>query len=101
MDLFIELLGRGNVFFGIGAVWHGDIVLRSGRRPMFVEIRNPSGLELLNYCVRRCEVSSQRVLISLSMEVREGGSMEWMVHEVRPRYNTADWSKAPRLAEDT
>ena len=100
-NLSIELLGRGNAFLGLGAVSHGGVMLRSGRRPMFVEIRNPCGVELLNYCMTRCEASSQRALISFSMEQREGGLMEWMVHEVRPRHNTADWSRAPRLAEDT
>ena len=100
-DLGIELLGRRNAFFGLGAVSHGDVVLRSGQRPMFVEIRNPSGVELVNYCVTRCEVSSQGALVSFSVDRREGGPMEWMVHEVRARYNTADWSRAPRRAEDT
>jgi hypothetical protein len=100
-DLSIELLGRGNAFLGLGAVSHGGVMLRNGRRPMFVEIRNPWGVELLNHRMTRCEVSSQRVFISFAMEQREGGLMEWMVHEVRPRHNTADWSKAPRLAEDT
>ena len=27
--------------------------------------------------------------------------MEWMVHEIRSRYNTADWSEAPVPAQDT
>jgi hypothetical protein len=27
--------------------------------------------------------------------------MEWMVHEVRPRYNTADWMQGPKPAEHT
>ena len=68
---------------------------------MFVEIRNPSGVELVNYCVTRCEASSQGALVSFSVDRREGGPMEWMVHEVRARHNTADWSRAPRRAEDT
>ena len=46
-DLSIELLWRGNAFLGLGAVSHGGMMLRSGRRPMFVEIRNPWGVELL------------------------------------------------------
>ena len=100
-DFSIELLGRGVAFVGFGAISHGDAMLRSGLRPMFVEIRNPFGVELLNYRVTRCELSSQRALISFSMDVREGGLMEWMVHEVRPRYNTTDWAAGPRHAEGT
>ena len=68
---------------------------------MFVEIRNPSAVELLNYRVTHFEDSPERTLIRFSMEAREGGLMEWMVHEVRPRYNTADWTQAPKPAKDT
>ncbi len=68
---------------------------------MFVEIRNPSAVELLNYRVTHFESSPERTLIRLSMEAREGGLMEWMVHEVRPRYSTADWTRGPKPAKDT
>ena len=27
--------------------------------------------------------------------------MEWMLHAVRPRYNTADWTRGPQPAEGT
>jgi hypothetical protein len=100
-ELSIELLGQGKSFFGLGAISHGDVKLRSGRRPMFVEIRNPSAVELLNYRVVHCDNSPQKVLMRFSMEAREGGLMEWMVHEVRPRYNTADWAQGPKPAEHT
>jgi hypothetical protein len=99
--LSIELLGEGKNFFGLGAISYGDLELRSGRGPMFVEIRNPSAVELLNYRLAHCENSPEKVLMRFSMEMREGGLMEWMVHEVRPRYNTADWTQGPKLAEDT
>ncbi len=68
---------------------------------MFVEIRNPYGVELLNYSMTRCEAAAQRTVLSFSMDRLDGGAMEWMVHEVRPRHNTADWSRGPRRAEDT
>ena len=100
-ELSIELLGQGKSFLGLGAISHGDVKLRSGRRPMFVEIRNPCAVELLNYRVTHCENSPEKVLMRFSMEMREGGLMEWMVHEVRPRYNTADWTQGPKPAEHT
>jgi hypothetical protein len=100
-ELSIELLGQGKRFHGLGAISHGDVILRSGRRPMFVEIRNPSAVELLNYRVTHYETFSESVLMRFSMEKREGGLMEWMVHEVRPRYNTADWTHGSKPAEDT
>ncbi len=100
-DLSIELLGRGKDFFGLGTISQGDLALRSARRPMFVEIRNPGGTELLNFRMTHCEVSSKHVRISFSMDQQEGGLMEWMVHTVRPRYNTADWTLGPQPAGDT
>jgi hypothetical protein len=97
----IELLRSGNAFLGFGAVSQSGMALRSRRRPMFVEIRNPYGVELLNYSVTQCEVTSQEALLSFSMDRLDGGPMEWMVHEVRPRQSTADWSRGPRGVEDT
>ena len=99
--LSIELLGRGKAFFGLGRVSQDGLVLRSGRRPMFIEIRNPYGVELLNYCVAHCEISEDRARFSFSMDHQERGLMEWMLHAVRPRYNTADWTRGPQPAEGT
>ncbi|HEY5813724.1 MAG TPA: hypothetical protein VIT23_13845, partial [Terrimicrobiaceae bacterium] len=97
----IELLGRGNDFLGFGAISQDGLALRSAQRPMFVEIRNPYGVELLNFRVKSCEVTQGSVSVSFSMDQRAGGLMEWMVHEIRPRYNTADWTCDPKLAEGT
>jgi hypothetical protein len=68
---------------------------------MFVEIRNPNGVELLKYRLTGSHISNERISLTFAMDVREGGPMEWMLHEVRPRYNTSDWSRAPRPAHDT
>jgi hypothetical protein len=100
-DLTVELLQDGEIFLGLGSISCGGIPLRSPRRPMFVEIRNPFGVELLNFRLTPQEITPQRILLSFSVDHREGGLMEWMVHEVRPRYNTADWTSGPRPAADT
>jgi hypothetical protein len=100
-EISIQLLRRGSSFLGLGRISLGGVALRSGQRPMFVEIRNPYGVELLNYSMTNCEVTSQGAWLLFSMDRRDGGPMEWMVHEVRPRYNTADWSRDPSRAENT
>src|SRR5262245_1706269 len=100
-DLSFELVQREHGFLGLGAILQDGVPLRDGRRPMFVEIRNPFGVKLLNYSLTHCEVTSESALLSFAMERCEGGMMEWMVHEVRPRYNTADWSGGARRADDT
>lgn len=100
-DTSIELVRRRETFLGLGVISQSGVALRNSRRPLFVEIRNPYGVELLNYSVARCEATPQGVVLSFSMDRLDGGLMEWMVHEVHPRHNTADWSRGPRHAEDT
>ncbi|HEU4678149.1 MAG TPA: hypothetical protein VFS35_01430, partial [Terrimicrobiaceae bacterium] len=100
-DTSIEFVRRGGTFLGLGGISQGGVALRSSRRPLFVEIRSPSGVELLNYSVAGYEASPQRVVVSFAMDRLDGGLMEWMVHEVRPRHNTADWLRGPRRADDT
>ena len=56
--------------------WVGErlasgLALRSGRRPMFIEIRNPWGVELLNYRVVHGEISDDRARLSFSMDHHE------------------------------
>ncbi len=100
-DFSIQLLQENKKFLGLGSVCSGKHLLRANRRPMFVEIRNPSGIELLNYSLVECAQTPEETRLKFAMERREGGNMEWMVHEIRPRYNTADWTAQARRAEDT
>jgi len=97
----IELRSRDGRFEGIGEVRAAGTLLRSGRRPMFVEIRNPSGIELIDYTLEAHDLGEKGATLDFAMLRRDGGPMEWMVHEVRPRYNTADWTAEPAPAADT
>jgi hypothetical protein len=101
-ELSIELLGQGNGFLGLGEICYRNVKLRSGRRPMFVEIRNPSAVGLLNYRLTDLQnCRDGKILLRFSMDAHQHGLMEWMVHEVRPRYSTADWTQGPEPAKDT
>ncbi|HEX8833542.1 MAG TPA: hypothetical protein VF719_05045, partial [Abditibacteriaceae bacterium] len=97
----IELVRRGNTFLGLGRASAGDVTLRSGRRPMFVDIRNPGGIELLDYEIVSCRQDASSLKLELQPHSRAGGAMEWLLHEVRPRVNTADWSAELTPAYDT
>ena len=97
----VELNLDGARFLGLGAVEVGGTPIRSGRRPMFVEIRNPSGIEFLNYRLIDLHEGEGSARLKFAMDRRAGGLMEWMVHEVRNRYNTADWTEAALPADDT
>ena len=97
----LELLGQGDLFRGIGAVCIANQMVRSGERPMFVEIRNPAGIEMVDYSLVKRTEGPEGVRLGFAMKQREAGPMEWMVHEVRARYSTADWSEPARDAVDT
>ncbi len=95
----MELISSGDEFLGIGAIRIGQTLLRSGRRPMFVQIRNPSAIELVRWRFVRSDATPAGTTLEFAARVREGGLMEWMAHSVRNRYNTADWTARPRPAE--
>ncbi len=98
--IHIALQGEAE-FQGLGQVTLGETVLRSGRRPMFVEIRNPGGITLCRYRLQKVKATAAGTTLTFSMDRKEGGMLDWMVHTVRTRYSTADWTEAPRPAEDT
>ncbi len=91
----------GPNFIGIGKVQCGDTPLRNGQRPMFVEIRNPEGIQLRDFRIVKQQVTPQRVVLEFSMTREQGGPMEWMVHTVRNRYNAIDWTQRPLPALGT
>lgn len=97
----IELLADGGHFLGLGDVRCDGVCLRSPRRPMFVSIRNPSGVELCEYQLVRRTDSAEGTTLEFKMKQRDTGLMEWMVHTVRNRCSTADWTQPPVTAQGT
>jgi hypothetical protein len=97
----IELVTWGDTFLGLGRVSAANVALRSGRRPMFVDIRNPGGIELFDYQIVSFEQNATSLKLELQPHSRAGGAMEWLLHEVRPRVNTSDWAVEPAPAHDT
>ncbi len=97
----IELQQSGDQFMGLGAVVCGTTPLRSGRLPMFVDIRSPYGIELCDYRLLKREELEGGTRLIFSMKRREGGPLEWQLHECRRLYNTTDWTRTLRPAEDT
>jgi len=97
----VELAISGREFLGIGRVRCGGVPLRAGRRPMFVEIRNPYGVELSGYrlCGRR--VTSRQAVLSFQASQTQRGPMEWQLHECRRMVNTGDWTRRPAPAAHT
>ncbi len=101
-DCTVALTEAGPAGPGIREVRVGETVLRSGARPMFVEVRNPWGVELCNLRAgAAAPLDDGGTAVSFTGDRREGGPMEWMCHEVRNRVNTADWSRPAAPAEGT
>lgn len=97
----LEPLMRGAEFLGWGQIAVGGVPLRSARRPMFVAIRNPSGITLQDYTITAQSVSGTRAVLEFSMNAAQTGMMEWMLHTVRNRDTATDWTAQPQPAADT
>ena len=97
----ITLAQDDGVFLGLGAVSVDGVPLRNSRRPLFVEIRTPNGVLLRDYRLRRAQADGDGMALDFTMNAQPGGLMDWMVHTVRNRYRTTDWTACPQPAEDT
>ena len=97
----IELATQGKAFLGLGRVCHRGVALRSGRLPMFVDIRNPDGVELSDYRLKRVRRAGRGFVLSFDMKALARGPMEWQLHECRRLCNTTDWTATPAPAADT
>ena len=97
----ITFVRQQEEFLGIGAVSAAGVELRSAARPMFVEIRNPWGVELLDYRMKAFCEDGSGVRLTFAASRQERGIMEWMVHSVRNRYVTADWTRPAVPADGT
>ncbi len=97
----LELCIRDQCFTGIGSVQMDGTTLRDSRRPAFVQIRTPDGVQLSDFEVIDRTIDPMHVCIELRPLAAPGGQMEWMLHEVRPRINPADWGKSPTVAHST
>lgn len=97
----IEVVQQDGHFAGIGQVTIGGVPMRNAKRPHSIEIRDPNGVKLVNYkLVEQSEVGNA-IVLRLEAECLDDGIMEWMLHEVRYRYRTADWASVPTVASDT
>ncbi len=97
----IQLLKDGGEFLGLGEIRQGNTLLRSDRLPMFVEIRNPYGVQLQNYQLERIKQTANSAVLTFGMNAVQNGPMEWQLHECRRMYNNTDWTEKPRRLAKT
>jgi hypothetical protein len=89
----LEFLQEGKEFRGIGRVEVNGIVLRGSRRPMFVELRTPEGVEFFGFEIKNRKETAQGIVLEFSMKARACGLQDWMVHSVRNLRATRDWDQ--------
>lgn len=97
----LELRLDGERFLGLGAVRAGAVELRSPRRPILPALRTPDGVELIEPRLRGERKENGGVRLDFSLQRRSTGLMEWMVHTVRQRCRTDEWTRGVEPAPDT
>ena len=96
-----EFKFAGENFLGLGDIKMNGMALRSSKLPMFVQIETPDAIELVNFKLIDKVVNNEGITINFSVQKQFGNTMEWMLHTVRNRRNTTDWTKSPEDAPDT
>jgi hypothetical protein len=100
-DVRCALRCRGNTFLGLGEIEIAGRRIRAGKRPMFVDIRNPWGVQLRDYRLLDCAPHGNGLRLSFAMRRETGGPMDWQLHTCRPVRALSDWSAGPRAARGT
>ena len=99
--LSLELVQTGDRFLGLGDIRCGGVPLRAGRLPMFVEIRNPDGIAITEYRLAGRESRDGGERLTFALSARQGGPMEWQLHECRRCLAITDWSRGEAALPNT
>lgn len=97
----IEPLHDGGAFLGLGSVVCDGVALRSPSRPILPDLRTPWGVRLLNPAVRAIDTNARGAHLAFDLSAVADGPMDWMLHSVRDRWPTGDWSRGPEECEAT
>jgi hypothetical protein len=97
----LEFIFSNDTFLGIGEVRANKTQLRNNRLPMFAQITTPDALEFVNYKVVNKSITDQAIEFEFSAQIKQGDTMEWMLHTVRNRRRMGDWTKGPVDSPET
>ncbi|MCG9894740.1 MAG: hypothetical protein MH204_04635 [Fimbriimonadaceae bacterium] len=97
----IELRSRDGGPVGLGGIEIAGLPMRDATRPICAEIRTPDGLRFVPHRVRAVETVADSTVIRLEVQAVADGPMEYMLHTVRARHRTGDWSQPPSVSEET
>lgn len=88
-----EVLADGDDFRGLGRVWIGDALVRSGRLPLRVHTQSFSGRELASLRLRRIDAQADEVRIRLEASFRAMPVKVMRDHSFDPIHELADWDR--------
>ena len=87
-----ELLAENEEFVGVGRVWIGDTLVRSGRLPLCVQTHSfPQGLEFASLRLLGIDEATDEVRVRLEATYRAPMTQLMRDHSFDPIHNTLDW----------
>jgi hypothetical protein len=94
-DCRFELLTRDDAFLGLGRVWIGDTLVRSGRLPLTVSTTSYTGHDLAGLTLLGVKKSAKEVRVRLRASFRPAATKLMRDHSFDPIHDTGDWDAAP------
>ena len=87
----VELLTEGDLFVGLGKVWIGDVLVRSGRLPIRPMTQSFTGLELAELRLLGVRRKGAEVRVELKALFRPMFLKLMRDHSFDPIHDTGDW----------
>lgn len=87
-----EVVTDGNRFLGLGQIWIGNTLVRSGRLPLSPYFETFSGRQLARLVLRGVETRRDRVVIKLAAEFTMRPVAWLRDHSFDPIHDTTDWA---------
>lgn len=91
----LELVTEDGWLRGIGQVWVGDTLLRSGQEYIWPQIATHDGWEVQGYRFLGVAEDAKGLVVRAQPFFRVAYRMDWTEHALHPRVNTASWSRPP------
>src|SRR5262245_56480416 len=89
----IEVLTEGRQFVGLGKVWIGQTLVRSGRLPIRISTYSFMGLQLAGLDLAGIDQTSDEVHVRLVASFTPMETKVLVDHSLDPIHETGDWDK--------
>jgi len=96
-----EILTEGERFLGIGKVWIGETLVRSGRLPLRPYSESFIGAELSGLTLRDVQVAEDAVRVVVDAVFRASETKLLRDHSFDPIHETGDWDDEPMAGTGT